>query len=84
VLAQVNAASFAGEHGAAVRERAWDLLERGLVDLIASDVHGPHMRLNHMREAWEFVRDGCGTETARRLFVDTPSAIYRGAATPPA
>jgi protein-tyrosine phosphatase len=80
VLAQVNASSLAGLHGQAVRERAWSLLEGGLVDLVASDVHGPHLRLNHMAEAWTLVAARAGAETARRLFEETPQAIYSGRA----
>jgi protein-tyrosine phosphatase len=79
VLTQVNASSLANVHGPGVRRRAWDLLEGGLVDLVASDVHGPHMRLNHMREACQLVVEGATPETARRLFIDVPSSIYQGA-----
>jgi protein-tyrosine phosphatase len=79
VLAQVNASSFAGHHGEGVRERAWRLLEAGDVDLIASDVHGVHMRLNYMAEAYASVSEGAGEEAARRLFSDVPRAIFEGA-----
>ncbi len=78
VLAQVNASSLAGVHGPAISDRAWDLVARGLADLVASDVHGPHLRLNHMGEAWSLVVARAGIETARRLFVATPSAVYHG------
>jgi protein-tyrosine phosphatase len=80
VLSQVNASSIVGVHGPGVRERAWGLIDDGLVDLVASDVHGPHMRLNHMGAARGLVLEHAGPETARRLFVDTPGSIYRGAA----
>lgn len=78
VLAQVNASSLAGAHGPEIRDRAWNLVERGLADLVASDVHGPHMRPNHMGEAWSLVVTRAGIETAERLFVVAPSAIYQG------
>jgi protein-tyrosine phosphatase len=78
VLAQVNASSLAGVHGPDISDRAWDLVERGLADLVASDVHGPHMRLNHLGEAWSLVAARAGIETAQRLFVSTPSAVYHG------
>jgi len=38
-LVQLNASSVLGEHGRAERALAWQLLDGGLVDLIASDGH---------------------------------------------
>ena len=78
LLVQVNASSLVGIHGQAVRDRAWELVERGSTDLVASDVHGPHMRRNHLRHARDLVAARAGLETAERLFVTTPSEIYRG------
>lgn len=78
VLTQVNASSLVGEHGEPVRRRAFDLLDTGRVDLVASDVHGPHMRLNYLAEAHALVLERAGSETARRLFVEVPRAIFEG------
>jgi protein-tyrosine phosphatase len=78
VLAQVNASSLVRAHGPYIGDRAWDLVEHGLADLVASDVHGPHMRPNHLGEAWSLVVARTGIETAQRLFVATPRAIYQG------
>jgi protein-tyrosine phosphatase len=78
VLAQVNASSLAGAHGRAVGDRAWEIIERGSADLVASDVHGPHMRPNHMSKAWNLVVERAGLEIAEKLFVTTPSAVYQG------
>ena len=40
-LAQLNAQSLTGEHGAAAGEAAWRLIREGSVAVIASDAHGP-------------------------------------------
>jgi protein-tyrosine phosphatase len=40
-LAQLNAQSLTGEHGEGAHRAAWDLLEDGLVSVVASDAHGP-------------------------------------------
>jgi protein-tyrosine phosphatase len=78
LLTQANATSFVGRHGEAIRRRAFELLDAGEIDLVASDVHGPHMRLNHMAEAHTLVLERAGAEVARRLFSNNPRAIYLG------
>jgi protein-tyrosine phosphatase len=40
-MAQLNAQSLTGEHGAHAREAAWRLIGEGLIAVIASDPHGP-------------------------------------------
>jgi protein-tyrosine phosphatase len=78
LLVQVNASSLAGVHGQTVRERAWELVERGSTDLVASDVHGAHMRRNHTEEAWNLVVMRAGRDIAKRLFETIPAEIFRG------
>ena len=78
VLVQVNASSLVGEHGEGIRRRGMDLVETGRADLVASDVHGPHMRLNRLGEAHALVSDSAGEEVARRLFSEVPAAIFEG------
>lgn len=39
---QVNASSLIGDHDDASRSAGFDLLARGLVDVLASDAHGTH------------------------------------------
>jgi protein-tyrosine phosphatase len=78
LLAQVNASSLVGEHGAEIRSRAFHLVASGLADVVASDVHGPHMRRNSLARAAEIVRGLAGEDTVRRLFVETPGAIFEG------
>jgi protein-tyrosine phosphatase len=40
-LAQVNALSITGGHGEDARVAAWRLIAGGLIDVVASDAHGP-------------------------------------------
>lgn len=40
-LAQVNAQSLTGDHGPEAAAAGWRLIREGLVDVIASDAHGP-------------------------------------------
>jgi protein-tyrosine phosphatase len=78
VLTQVNASSLAGEHGPEVRSRALALLAQRRIDVVASDVHGPHLRLNHIGQAFDVILERAGPETARRLFVENARAIFEG------
>jgi protein-tyrosine phosphatase len=39
--AQLNAQSLTGEHGEGAQRAAWELLDDGLVSVVASDAHGP-------------------------------------------
>ncbi len=78
ILLQVNASSLVGEHGSAIRRRALELLDSGRADLVASDVHGRHMRLNHLGEAYVLVHDRLGEPRARRLFSDVPRTVFEG------
>jgi protein-tyrosine phosphatase len=40
-LAQLNALSLTGAHGEEACTAAWELIAEGLIDLVASDAHGP-------------------------------------------
>jgi protein-tyrosine phosphatase len=78
LLAQVNASSLVGEHGPEIRSRAFHLVASGRADVVASDVHGPHMRRNSLADAAVIVEGLAGEDAVRRLFVETPRAIFEG------
>ncbi|MBA2463149.1 MAG: hypothetical protein H0V45_15540 [Actinobacteria bacterium] len=65
-ILQVNASSLLGRHGLGSRELGWDLVERGLAGLVASDGHR-QARPPHLDEAYELARERLGEE-ADRLF----------------
>jgi protein-tyrosine phosphatase len=74
-LAQVTAASVDGRLGRRAKTTASRLLELGLVHVIASDAHGPHIREGGLAAAAEAVGD---PGLARYLTVDAPGAILAG------
>ncbi|MGH2995969.1 MAG: CpsB/CapC family capsule biosynthesis tyrosine phosphatase, partial [Gaiellaceae bacterium] len=74
-LVQVTAASLDGTLGRASRRGAQALLELGLVHVLASDAHGPHIRLGGLAAAADSLGD---TGLARHLTLDVPAAIVAG------
>ncbi|MBF0626220.1 MAG: capsular biosynthesis protein [Magnetococcales bacterium] len=75
---QITAGSLCGEFGSSAQAAARALLERGWVDVIASDGHSFYRRhpvlADGLREATRLV----GETAARRLVIDTPRAILEG------
>jgi len=65
-LLQGNGSSLLGRHGLATRELAFDLVERGLAAVVASDGHR-QARPPHLDEVYELLTERVG-ESAARLF----------------
>jgi protein-tyrosine phosphatase len=79
MLAQVTAGALIGRFGRRVRELALDLVERGAVQVAASDGHGedrPATIAHELREA------GIGPVLATWLARDVPAAILAGEPVP--
>jgi protein-tyrosine phosphatase len=74
-LVQCTAASVLGQLGAAARAAAADLLDLGLVDMLASDDHGPRLFRGSLRAAADALGGG---ERALRLTRETPAAVAAG------
>lgn len=74
-LVQVTAASLAGGLGRSSQLTAEKLLGMGLVHVLASDAHGPHIREGGMAAAAEAVGDDV---LARYLTQEAPAAIVAG------
>jgi protein-tyrosine phosphatase len=71
-MAQLNALSLTGGHGYDAHRSAWELLHLGLVDLVASDAHGPS-RPPALRMAHETLLDGgLAPATAHALVATAP------------
>ena len=66
-LLQVNATSLLGRHGEEAAELGWDLLERGVATIVASDGHRP-TRPPHLDDAYELAVRRLGEERALPLF----------------
>jgi protein-tyrosine phosphatase len=74
-LLQVTALSVSGGLGPRPRAAAEKLLELGLVHVLASDAHGPHIREGGLAEAAEAIRDAA---LAAYLTEEAPAAILAG------
>jgi protein-tyrosine phosphatase len=80
-LFQVTVSSLIGHHGGATRRTARELLELGLVHLLASDGHGAAFRRAGLAEARGAVHDAAMLEW---LTQSVPAAIVAGEAPPSA
>lgn len=78
-LVQITAASLQGLVGRSSQATAHRLLELGFVHVLASDGHGPHIRMGGMLEAAEALGD---PGLARYLTTDVPAAIVAGTPVP--
>ena len=68
--AQLNALSLSGGHGKDAHRSAWELLHHGLIDVVASDAHGPS-RPPALRMARETLLDGGLAPVAAHALVAT-------------
>jgi protein-tyrosine phosphatase len=78
-LVQVTAASLEGSRDRAAQAAALRLLDLGLVHVLASDSHGPHISREGMAAAVATLDD---PELARYLTVEVPGAIVAGEPVP--
>jgi len=74
-LLQVTAASLEGSRDRAAQAAAMRLLELGLVHVVASDAHGPHIERGGLGDAVAALDDA---GLARYLTVEVPGAIVAG------
>lgn len=74
-LLQVTAASVTGDAGRAARARAVELLDRGLVALVASDAHRPSWRPTGLAAARREIARRWGEPRARALTETNPAAL---------
>lgn len=83
-LLQVTGSSVVGDFGRGPRERAWELLEAGLVHFVASDGHRPDWRPPGLSRARKAVRARLGEDVARMLTEENPLAVVENRAIAPA
>jgi protein-tyrosine phosphatase len=82
-LLQVNAGSFSGHYRSSSpgsHELAWEMVEEGLVDLIATDHHGTRRVGVSLREAYEVLRARGERVLAERAMAEIPAALLRDGA----
>ncbi len=74
-LLQLTAAAVAGGFGAQALKRAWQLLDKGWVTVLASDAHNLYARPPDMRAGFKAVRERLGENVAWSLVRDNPARI---------
>lgn len=77
-LLQVTALSLTGGFGPSALEHAWNLVDRRLVQVVASDAHDPVHRHPRLDQAFAEVAKRAGEVNALRLFERNPRAIIEG------
>ena len=78
-LVQITAASLDGGRDRAAQAAALRLLDLGLVHVLASDSHGPHISREGLGAAARNIGDA---ELARYLTFEVPEAIIAGGPVP--
>ena len=76
-LTQITAHSLTGSHGQRAREVAEEMLERGMVHIIASDAHHAHRRPPILSTARDIAATIVGEAQATAMVTTTPLAIVK-------
>lgn len=77
-LIQITAASLTGRFGKSAQELAEHLLKNNWVHLVASDAHSIENRPPALKGAFDYLRRRFGIETAERLCIRNPKAVFNG------
>ncbi len=77
VRMQVELGSFVDVYGDRARTRAEKMVEKGLVHVLASDIHRPKQVLEWLGQALNAVRDTYGEQALRRATLENPNAILK-------
>jgi protein-tyrosine phosphatase len=78
ILIQLNAGSLLGGFGKKVQKSALKLLEKDLVDLLASDAHDSNNRpITILSEAFKKIKNELGEGMALMLFEENPKKILQ-------
>lgn len=75
-LLQITSRSFVAPENRPVHKTAVQMLERGMVSVIASDAHTASGA--HIKDSVDFVTKAIGEEAARQIYMDNPNAILAG------
>jgi protein-tyrosine phosphatase len=79
ICMQVELGTFVDVYGDRARDRAEKMVEKGLVHVLASDIHRPKQAVEWLGEALEAVREAYGEAALRRATHDNPHAILKDA-----
>jgi protein-tyrosine phosphatase len=75
---QITAASLLGRFGKRSQAMSHDLLKRNWVHIVASDAHSVERRSPSMARAYETLLTQYGKNTADRLCIENPRAVFLG------
>lgn len=73
IVLQVNANSFTKF---LLRIKLLKLLKKGLIGVVASDMHNITSRPQNLEEAFKIIKKSCGKKTAEKIVNDTDYLIY--------
>lgn len=74
-LVQLTSSSLIGHEGKSAQKAAYELINKGLAHIVASDSHAPHHRIPHFDEAYQEVIKLAGQEVAEKMFKITPGEV---------
>ncbi len=77
-LVQVTASSFTGRFGRTAQATAEDYMKRNWVHFLATDAHNLDHRPPVMSIGYNWIKKNYGGETAERLCVTNPRAVFDG------
>jgi len=77
-LVQVTASSLTGRFGRTAQSLAQQFLDKNWVHFLATDAHNTESRPPKMSEAYGILAKRYGKETAERLCVENPRAVFFG------
>jgi len=80
---QISASGLSGEWGSGIAHFGWQLILDGQASLLATDAHHTVTRRPRLSEAFSAVSARLGEKIARRLMIDNPAAILKGACLSP-
>jgi len=75
---QITAGSLLGDFGSHAFEQAWQLVERGLVSLVATDAHDTRRRPPRLTASLTSLAERIGADAARALVIDNPQHVLDG------
>ena len=78
-MCQITAMSITGGFGKSVRKACFTMMEKGIVDLVASDAHNARGRPPILSNAYHHVRKEFGGDVADKLFYTNPGMIAEAA-----
>lgn len=78
-IIQVNSTSLLGIHGSVIQENAYQLIDNGMVHVIANDLHRPSgKRSVNLQETYKVLSKKYNSEDITKLMYDNPLAIIEG------